>query len=108
MAMTGVMMCVPMMRAQENAELAGGVTDTSGAVIPLVSSAKGPKTQKEWFIQCCRFCRPHGAMECRPEPGLRVCGERCGRRFRNLQMEPSSFQAHFSQFSRRHQAGNSI
>ena len=34
MAMTAVMICVPMMRAQENAELTGSVTDTSGSVIP--------------------------------------------------------------------------
>jgi hypothetical protein len=34
MAMTAVMICVPMTRAQKNAELTGSVTDTSGAVIP--------------------------------------------------------------------------
>jgi hypothetical protein len=34
MTLTTVMMCVPMIRAQENAELTGSVTDPSGVVIP--------------------------------------------------------------------------
>jgi hypothetical protein len=34
MTLTAVMMCGPMIRAQENAELAGRVTDPSGVVIP--------------------------------------------------------------------------
>jgi hypothetical protein len=74
MAMTGVMICVPMMRVQENVELTGGVTDTSGAVIPLIRSAKGPKTQKEWF-NAAAFAAPTAPWNGGPNQGFGSAGK---------------------------------